>query len=261
MDLRIAGIRECGPLPVGAPDGRSVAAHGVGGEEEDVAVSAGREDDRIRNVGLNLARYQVPHHDPSRLPIHDHEVQHFCTREQARVPEAELPAERGIGPDQELLSGLAATVEGPGYLRSAEGSVCQQATVLAGKRYSLGDALVDDTSADLGEPVDVRFSRPEVATLEGVIEQPVNTVAIVLVVLRRVDPALRRDAVSPSGAVLEAEYVHLVAQFRQGRGGRPAGQAGTDHNDSELAFVRGTDEVLLIPALGPLGGQGTGWGP
>jgi hypothetical protein len=55
--------------------------------------------------------------------------------------------------------------------------------------------LIDDVQADLREPVDVSLSRAEVAALDGVVEEPVDAVAVVAVVLRGVDSALRRDAV------------------------------------------------------------------
>src|SRR2546430_6053007 len=52
-----------------------------------------------------------------------------------------------------------------------------------------------DVDRHLGEPVDVRLARAEVAALDGVVEQPVDRVAVVLVVLRGVDAALRGDRV------------------------------------------------------------------
>jgi hypothetical protein len=58
----------------------------------------------------------------------------------------------------------------------------------------LGDALVDDVHAHLREPVDVGFARPVVAAFDRVVEEPIDAVAVVLVVLRGADAALRRDA-------------------------------------------------------------------
>jgi hypothetical protein len=93
--------------------------------------------------------------------------------------------------------------------------VREQPAVLPGERDPLGDALVDDVDAELREPEDVRFARPVIPTLDRVVEQPLNAVAVVLVVLRGVDAALRGDAVGAARAVLDAEAEHVVAQLAQ----------------------------------------------
>ena len=90
----------------------------------------------------------------------------------------DLALERLVGADQQLLAGLAAGVEGAGDLHAAERAVVEQAAVLAGERDALRDALVDDVGADLGQPVDVRLARAVVAALDGVVEEPVDRVAV-----------------------------------------------------------------------------------
>ena len=107
--------------------------------------------------------------------------------------------------------------------------------------------------ADLREAVDVRFARAEIAAFDGVVEKAVNAVAVVLVILGGVDAALRGDAVRAAGAVLEAEALHLVAEFRErGRGGS-AGESAADDDDVKLPLVRGVDELhvkfVLVPLL------------
>ena len=82
--------------------------------------------------------------------------------------------------------------------------------------------------AQLREPVDVRFARAVVAALDRVVEQAVDAVAVVLVVLRGVDAALRGDAVGAARAVLDAEVEDVVAQLAERGGGRRAGQPGAD---------------------------------
>src|SRR5262249_29780105 len=52
VDLGEARVAEGGALLVGAPDGGGVAALGVGGEEEDVAVAARRQQDGVTRVAL-----------------------------------------------------------------------------------------------------------------------------------------------------------------------------------------------------------------
>src|ERR1017187_8316495 len=52
--------------------------------------------------------------------------------------------------------------------------------------------------------------RAKITALNGVVEKPVNTVAIVLIIFRRIDAALSRNAVRPARTVLEAETFYLV---------------------------------------------------
>ena len=78
--------------------------------------------------------------------------------------------------------------------------LASEAAVLAREGHALRDALVDDVDADLREAVDVGFARAEVAALDRVVEQAVDAVAVVLVVLRGVDAALRGDGVRAARA-------------------------------------------------------------
>src|SRR5262249_38903002 len=160
-----------------------------------------------------------------------------------------------IGPEQQLLAGLPAAVEGALELRPAEAAGVEQAAVLPGERHPLGDALVDDVDAHLGEPVDVRLAAAEVAALDRVVEEAVATVAVVAVVLGRVDPALGGDAVRPPGRVLEAEAQDVVAQLGEARRGAGPGQPGADHDHRVLPLVGGVDEPLLPLEPRPLLGQ------
>src|SRR5205823_3990052 len=118
--------------------------------------------------------------------------------------------ERLVGAQQQLLAGLAAGVEGAGDLGATERAGVEQAAVLARERHALRHALVDDLHADLGEAVDVRLPRAEVATLHRVVEEAVDAVTVAAVVLRGVDPALRGDRVRSARAVLVAERADLV---------------------------------------------------
>ena len=108
-------------------------------------------------------------------------------------------------------------------------------------------------SADLGQPVDVGLARAVVAALDGVVEEPVDRVAVALVVLGRVDAALGGDRVRAARGVLVAERLHHVAGLAERGRGRGAGQAGADDDDREPAAVgRVGDpglELAGLPAL------------
>ncbi len=254
MNLRVAGIGEERAPLVGAPGGGDVAAFRVGREVEDIAVAAGGKDHAIRRVRGDRAGDHVAHDDAFGVAVHDHEIEHFGARKHLhRCLRRSAVAERGVGAEQKLLAGLAAGVKGARDLRAAEGAIREQAAVFAGKGHALRHALVDDVRADFRQPIHVRFARAEVAALDRVVKKPVNGVAVVLVVLRGIDPALRGDRVRAPRRVLVAKAFHLVAHLAErGRGAR-AGQAGADDDDLVFPLVRGVDqlrvELVLLPLL------------
>ena len=111
----------------------------------------------------------------------------------------DLLLQRLVGADQQLLARLAAGVERPLDLGAAERASLEQAAVIADERHPLGDALIDDVDADLGQPVGVGLAGAEVAALDGVVEEAEDAVAVVAVVLGGVDPALGGDGVARRG--------------------------------------------------------------
>ena len=175
-----------------------------------------------------------------------------CRAYISMLPSADLPLHRLVRAEQQLLTGLPPGVERAGHLGAAERAVVEQAAVLAGERHALRHALVDDVHADLGQPVHVGLAGAEVAALDRVVEQPVDRVAVVAVVLRGVDAALRGDRVRAPRAVLVAVRPDPVAGLGQGRRRRAAGQAGADHDDRQLAAVGRVDqlggELAALPA-------------
>ena len=253
VDLGVAGVGHVGALAVGPPGGGDVAAHGVGGEEEDVAVAAAGEHDDVGEVGLDLAGDHVAHDDAAGAAVDHDQLDHLVAGVGLHRAGGDLALEGLVGADQQLLAGLAAGVEGAGDLDAAEGAVVEQAAVLAGEGDALRDALVDDVPAHLGQAVDVGLARAVVAALDGVVEEPVDRVAVALVVLGGVDAALGGDRVRATRGVLVAEGLHDVAGLAQRRGGRGAGEAGADHDDREPAPVgRVGDPGLELAGVPPL---------
>ena len=86
------------------------------------------------------------------------------------VPSADLPAERLISAEQQLLAGLAARVKSARHLRAAKGAVGQQPAVFAREGHALRDALVNYINADLGQAIDVGLARAEIPALDRVVE-------------------------------------------------------------------------------------------
>ena len=128
-------------------------------------------------------------------------------------------------------------VEGARYLSTAKTAVGQHAAVLSRKRNTLGDALIDDAVAHLGQAIDVGFPGTEITALDGVVKQAPDAVAVIGVIFGGIDAALGCNTVGPAGAVLDTEGFDVVAQLGQGGRGRAPGQAGSHDDDRIFAFV------------------------
>ena len=188
---------------------------------------------------------------PRALPSIHHEVEHFGVRVHGHGAGGDLPLERLVGTEQQLLARLAAGVKRALDLNSAERAGREQAAVFAGERHPLGDALVDDVDADLRQPVGVALAGAEVAPLDRVVKEAENAVAVVAVVLGGVDPALGGDRVGPARAVVIRKAMHLVALLAERGGrGRP-GQARADDQDGVLPPVGGAHQLHVEAALVP----------
>lgn len=87
----------------------------------------------------------------------------------------------------------------------------------------MGDALVDDIGTHFGQTVDVGLTGTVVATFDGVVEQAVNRVAVVLVVLGCIDTTLGSNGVGAARRVLYAEIKYLKTHFAERSGSRGAG--------------------------------------
>ena len=200
VDLGEARVREQRTPLVRPPRRGDVARLGVGRQVVGVAVPAGAQGDGVRRPRLHRAGREIAGDDADGAAVLHHEVEHLRPRVHLHRAAVDLVRERLVGAEQQLLAGLAAGVERARHLRATERAVVEQPAVLAREGHALRDALVDDVDAHLGEPVHVAFTSPEVAALDGVVEEPVDAVAVVRVVLRRVDATLRGDAVRAARA-------------------------------------------------------------
>ena len=259
MNLRETRVGEERPFFVSAIGGRDVAAPRVGRKIKHVSVAAGREHDRIPRVRFDFSRNETARDDSFGVAVDQDQIEHFGLRKHFDRACGDLPGKRLVGAEEQLLAGLPARIKRTGNLRAAEGTVREQAAVFARERHSLLDALVDDQVADFGQPKNIRFARPEVAALDRVVEQTVNTVAIVLIILGRVDPTLRGDAVRPARAVLVTETFHVVAKLAQRGGGGSTGEAAPDDDDLKFpAVIRGNQSRVIL-VIGPFFRQRTRW--
>ena len=81
--------------------------------------------------------------------------------------------------------------------------------------------------------------------VDGVVEEAKDAVAVVLVVLRRVDAALRRDRVRAPRRVVDAEHRDAVAHLGERRGRGASREPRPDDDHVELPAVRRIDELQI----------------
>ena len=97
MDLGVARVGEERAFLVGAIGGGHVAAAGVGREEKNIAVAAGREDDGIGRVPDDFAGDEVAGDDALGVPVDEDEIEHFRLWKHRDGAGRDLPAERLVG--------------------------------------------------------------------------------------------------------------------------------------------------------------------
>jgi hypothetical protein len=211
-------------------------------------------------MAFDRAGHQIARDDAARLAVDDDDqVQHLAARVHLHAARGDLLFERLVRAQQQLLPRLPARVKRARNLHAAERARVEQSAVLARERNALRHALIDDVDADLRQAVDVGFARAEIAALHGVVEQALYAVAVVAVILRRVDAALRGDRVRAARAVLKAEAVHVVTLLAERRGRRPPASPEPTMMIGVLAAVRGIDQLHLEAGFFPLLLNWTGW--
>ena len=264
VNLHVAWVGEGCTFAMAYPCSAAVAVHGVGGEEIDVTVAAGGKHHGMCRIAFQLSSDEVADYDTacaflSILVFQQHQFLHLATVVELYAAAFNLTAQCTVGTEEKLLTSLAACVECAAYLCTSEGTVVEQSAIVAGKRYSLCDTLVDNVTADLSETVDVGLAGAVVATLDGVAEETFHTVTVVLVVLGGVDATLGGDAVGTARRVLYAENVDVEAECTEGCSCGCSGEACADDDNVEFAFVGGVDQLLHGLISGPFLRKGTFW--
>src|SRR5579862_3585770 len=103
----------------------------------------------------------------------------------------DLLLERLIRAQEQLLPRLPSRVESPRNLHAAERARIEQSPVFARERNALSHALIDDIDADLRQAINVCLARAEISAFHRVVKKAMDAVAVIPVILRGVDAALR----------------------------------------------------------------------
>ena len=236
---------------------RTVTCHRVRGEEERVSVSSGTYYDCMSEEALDAAGNEVTGDDTACtllavLISDEHDIEHLVTGVHLHFAFADLAAEGGISTEEQLLTGLTLCVEGTAYLRATERTVVEQTSVLTGERNALCYTLVDDVIGNLRQTIDIRLTSAVVTTFDRIVVETINTIAVVLVVLRRVDTALCSNRVRTTRRILDTEVEDVKSHLCKGGSSRSTSQTGTDDDDVETTFVSGINEFLMVLIVGPL---------
>ena len=253
VDLSETRVGEGGAPAVCPPCRRDVRGHRIGGEIEDVGITAGGQHHGVCRVAGYLTRDQISDDDSDRPAVFDDDVEHLTAGVEVDLAGVDLTHQCRVGTEQELLAGCTSCVEGSRHLGATERSVVEQSAVLPGKRNTLCCRLIDDVQRDLGETMNVGLSTPVVTALDRVVKEAIDRVSVVVIVLRSVDPSLGGDGVSPSRRVMEGENVDLVAKFAERRRSGSPGETRPDDEDLELPLVVRADEPDGELVVFPLG--------
>src|SRR4051812_43433239 len=98
---------------------------------------------------LDLTRDQIARHNPTGATVNHQQVEHFRARVHLHLALADLPFERLISAEQQLLTGLATGIEGARNLRSTERAIIQITRIFTRKWNALRHTLIDNVETDL----------------------------------------------------------------------------------------------------------------
>ena len=106
--------------------------------------------------------------------------------------------------------------------------------------------------------MNIGLAGTKIPALDRVVEQAPHTIAVVLVILGRIDAPLGGDGMRPPGTVVETESLHPITELGQRGRRRGPGQTGSHHDHLIFPFVGRADQAHRGLEIPPLVGQGAG---
>src|SRR5262245_54363423 len=146
-------------------------------------------------MSLDLSINQIASDYSLGVSVDDHQVEHLSPRIHFDRPVMNLTAQCLIGAQQYLLSRLTARVTPSVTLRPTEAPITEQPAICPTERNTLCHALVNYVHTDFGQAINIGFARAKVTTLDRVIKKPVNTISVIAIIFRGIDPPLGGDRV------------------------------------------------------------------
>ena len=256
VDLCVARVSEVSTVAVHLHSSRTVRCHRVGRKEESITITTSSYNHSVTEVTLDAASNEVTSDDTTSavlaVLVLDHNyIQHLVAVVHLHFAFTDLAAECRVSTEEELLTCLTLSIESTRYLCATERTVVEQAAVFASERNTLSHTLVDDAVAHLSKTVHVCLTSTVVTTLDSVVEEAIHRVAIVLVVLSRVDTTLCSDRVCTTWRVLDTEVEDIEAHLCERSRSRCTSQTSTNYDDVKTTFVGRVDQLLMVFVIGP----------
>ena len=164
---------------------------------------------------LELTGNKISCNNTLGFTIYNYKVEHLVTRIALYCPGCNLSVERSISAKKKLLTGLSPCIESTAYLHTTERTVGKISAVFPCERNTLSYALVNDGCADFCETIDIGFSASVVTTFDGVVEETIDRVIVVLIVLGCIDTTLSRNRVRAARRITDAENLYIITEFTE----------------------------------------------
>ena len=256
VNLNKTGIGKGCTLLMANPGRTSVTVHGIGRKVIHIAITTCSKHHSMGGIAFQLTGYQIAYYNATGTGLtvlvgHHHQIHHLVTFVQCNTAAGYLTAQCTISTQQQLLTGLTAGIECSAHLCTAKRTVVKQSTVVAGKGNSLRHTLVNNVATHFGQTVHIGLTGTVVTSFNGVTEQTLHTVAVILVILGCIDTTLCSDGVRTARRVLNAENIHFEAHCSQRSSGRGTGQSGSNNNDIYFPLVGGIHQLLTGFIVGP----------
>ena len=123
VDLGVARVSKIGTLTVSPPSSSTVTPHSVGGQEENIPITTGRQNNNRGSESFQFTSFHIASHNPARPTVRNDKFYHFVTGVRYHGARVDLTLQRLIGADQQLLTRLTPRIESTGNLHPTERAV------------------------------------------------------------------------------------------------------------------------------------------
>ena len=213
VNLNVCRVSEYSTLAVARDSSCTVTTHSIGRQEVSVTITTGSDNYCVSGKAFQFTCYKIFSDDTAGTSVNDNHILHFITGIQFYSTCVYLTAQCGVSTQQQLLTGLAFSVESTGYLCATERTVVQCTAIFASERNTLCYTLVDDSVRHFSQTIYVCFTGTIVATFYSIVEQTVNRVTIILIILCSIDTTLCSDRVCTTGRILNTEIEYSETHF------------------------------------------------
>ena len=128
-----------------------------------------------------------------------------------------------------------------------------------GTFHSLCHRLIDNIGTQLGQTPDIGFTRAKVAPFLRVLKEAKNCIAVIAVVLGRVNSPLGGNTMRTAWTILETKALDIIAHSRHRCGSQSTSEAGSHDYNFIFGTISRSDETDMIKMGLPFLCNRTGW--